>query len=174
MSVEKNLLEKSVTGYKNRIEGFQVKNQSLEAELQLSLAEVERLTRELEDHKNLGANFRRMIDELIKERDGETADLKEEVEVLKNKMNGLQKEHEVVLTSKKQLEQFVNYVKSADYENKVKSLEKTLVASNDEKMNLQDKIIKLEAKIQQNSKVFNSTVSILTCIGEGKAIRECK
>ena len=114
-----------------------------------------------------------MIDELIKERDGETADLKEEVEVLKSEMNSLQKEYEVALTSKKQLEQFVSYIKNADYENKVKALENTLIVSNDEKMSLQDKIIKLEAKIQQNSKVINSIVSILTCVGEGKEIREC-
>lgn len=153
MNIEKGMLEKSIAAQKSKLDSYQAKNQSLEAELHLSLTDIGRLNRELEDHKTLGAKFRKTIDELIKERDSQSVDLKEEVEILTNNLSSLQNEYEITMASKKQLEQFVNYIKSTDQENRMKNLEKTLTAANEEKSNLQDKIIKLEAKIQQNSKV---------------------
>lgn len=176
LSVEKNLLERSIAGYKNKIEGYEAKNKSLEAELELSQSEIGRISQELEDHKDLGANFRRMIDELVKQRDGETANLKEQLEILIGKLNSLQKEHEVTLAAKKQLEQYASYIKSMDYENKLKALEKAVVTTNDEKMALQDQVIKLEAKIQQNTKVCQVIASMSDlCLGKSKEDRSsCK
>lgn len=145
---EKSAFEKSLYNVKRQLETCEVKNKGLETELKLAKKEIKQLMQELEEYKDLGLNFRKMADELAKQKQQEISSLKEELEKVNNKLNVSQKENDLLSASKKQLEQIIGVLRSADYEVKIDALEQKLARSEEERKDLEDLIQKLEKRSQ--------------------------
>jgi len=153
----KNQLEKANSAYKSEIEKLELKCQSFETDLEISQQETKRLAQEVEEYKNLGSSFRQVVDELTKQKDKEITLLKEQMDVLNEKLNDIREENEILKNSKDQFEQYVNFVRSMEYEKRIQHLEGNITQLEAEKRKLQEQLLNGRSENMSPSPVKNGT-----------------
>ncbi len=137
----KNQLEKANSKLEVRVEELELKCQTLETDMEISQQERDRLIQEAEEFKTLGKSFRTVIEDLTKRKEKEATALQEQIESLTEKLCELEKENKTLTTSKKKCEEYINFVKSMNYEEKTSQLEASLNKLQDENRKLKEEII---------------------------------
>ena len=156
----KNQLEKTNVSYKSEIEKLELRCQSFETDLEISQQETRRLVQEVEEYKKLGSSFRKVVDELTKKKDQEILTLKEKIEALNEENNTLQEENEHFQNSKDQFEQYVNYIRSMDYEKRIQRLETSLNQAEVDKRKLHEQLISGRSEGSSTSPLKNSSLKV--------------
>ena len=142
-------MDKKILELDGKLASYEVRNATLETELEHSNREIERKNKEIDELKSVIQQIKSTIDDAINNKEKEIIALTNELNEAGQTVRKLTADYEQVLSERDELAQELNSLKARDYEYHNSNLEAALAESERSRKNLQEALNAADQKIQE-------------------------
>jgi len=130
------------------VKGWEIKSQCLEQQNESSQKEIEALTQELEEYKQITNSLKASIVDIKDKKGKEILALSEKVLTLEEKLRKQKIEYDFLMVEKKEVEQELSSLRHLNYQSRIENLEDAFAESEEARKALQEELQQSENRLK--------------------------